>query len=150
MYERLRREAEANWTQWATALADGGGPPEPLALLEAGGLLNIDQPADALEKDAHAIRQVRDLEQQAADLKTRITSQRAPFGDQAERRARIAALRSEIRRLESMSGIHPLSIRAGEMLGDAGRIRRKHPRAFRPAEAVATKKPTRRTKEMAR
>ena len=68
MYERLRREAELNWAQWATALADGGQPPEPLALLEAGGLLGIDQPADALEKDARAIREVRDLGLERIDL----------------------------------------------------------------------------------
>jgi hypothetical protein len=144
MFERLRRQAEDNWRQWATALADGGSPPAPLELLEAGGLLGINQPADALEKDAYAIREVRDLESQAAGLREQAAAQRAPHGTQAERRDRIAALRAEIRKLEGLSGVHPLQVRAGEILGEAGRLRRQHPHAFRPAPAEpAAKRPRR-------
>lgn len=150
MYERLRREAEKNWAQWAVALADGGKPPEPLQLLEAGGLLGIDQPADALEKDVAAIREVRDLEARAAELRERAAAHRTPHGSQEERRVRIAELKAELRRLEALSGIHPLAVHAGELLGSASMIRRKHPRVFRPAERVTTKKTTRRQKEVAR
>jgi hypothetical protein len=149
MFERLRRQAEDNWTKWATALADGGQPPEPLQLLEAGGLLGIAQPADALEKDANAIREVRDRDAQAAGLREQAATQREPHGTQAERRERIAALRAEIRKLEGLSGIHPFQVRAGEILGAAGRIRRKHPRAFRAPAPVVTKKTPSRKKEMA-
>ena len=149
MFERLRRQAEDNWTKWATALADGGSPPAPLELLEAGGLLGIDQPADALEKDAHAIREVRDLESQAAGLREQAAAQRAPHGTQDERRERIAALKREVRLLESLAGVHPLQVRAGEILGAAGRIRRKHPRAFRAPAPVVAKKTHSRKKEMA-
>ena len=150
MYERLRREAELNWAQWATALADGGQPPEPLALLEAGGLLGIDQPADALERDARAIREVRDLEAEAAGLREREAARRAPHGSQEERRAKIGELKAEIRRLETMAGVSPLQMQAGSLLGAAGQIRRKHPRAFLPAAPAVAKKAPSRKKEMAR
>jgi hypothetical protein len=150
MYERLRREAETSWTEWVEALADGGNPPEPLKLLEAGGLLGIAQPADALEKDAAALREVRDLEARAASLRERAKADRAPHGSQEHRRHRISVLKAEIRELERLSGMHAWDLQAGQLSGDATRIRRKHPRAFRPAPAATAKKKTSRRKELAR
>lgn len=149
MYEKLRAAAERNWSTWASGLADGGAPPPPLELLEAAALLGIHEPAAALEGDAAAIRRVADLEAHAAGLREQAAAQRAPHGSQDERRERIAALKAEIRKLEALSGVHPFQLRAGEILGAAGRIRRKHPRAFRaPAPVVAKKTPSRK-KEMA-
>jgi hypothetical protein len=144
MYEKLRAAAERNWSTWASGLADGGAPPPPLELLEAAALLGIHEPAAALEGDAAAIRRVADLEAHAAGLREQAAAQRAPHGTQAERRDRIAALRAEIRKLEGLSGVHPLQVRAGEILGEAGRLRRQHPHAFRPAPAEpAAKRPRR-------
>lgn len=151
MYEQLRREAEDNWTRWATTLADGGAPPEPLALLEAGGLLGLPQPADALEKDAAAIREVRDLEQRAGEYRERAAKQRKPHGTHDERRQRIAALKAELRLLESLQGVSPVLMHAGYLSGAAARIREKHPRAFRsPKSTPAQKRTTRKQKELAR
>jgi hypothetical protein len=144
MYEKLRAAAEKNWATWAAGLADGGAPPPPLELLEAGGLLGIERPADALEKDANAIREVRDLEQRAAGLRERAKTERAPHGTQAERRARIVALRAEIKKLENLAGVHPWDLHAGQLLGQADRIRSKHPHAFRPSPPAPTGKRPRR------
>ena len=152
MYEQLQRDAASTWARWANAVADGGDPPKPIELLEVGALLAISQPAAALEKDAQAIREVRELEQRAASCRERAAAQRTPHGSRDERRERIAALRAELRRLESVSVVHPLQMQAGELLGAAGRIRRKHPLAFQavePAKPAKAAKPKRRAKQEA-
>jgi len=147
MYDRMRRDAEANWSRWAREIADGGPMPPPLELLEAGALLGLTRPAEALEADARAIVEVRGLEAEAAGLRERSRAQRAPHGDQEQRRARIAELERELRTLRALAGIHPLDVRAGELLGRAGRIRREFPRGFRPVEAAPKPKTPRRRKE---
>lgn len=130
-----KTQLSTQWRRWAEAIADGGDTPTAIEIVEAGAMLSIDKPIDALQADASAIVQVRLLEAQAAKIHAAVAARLAPYGGQAGLRARVAELKAELRRLEPQVGIAPEFIRAGQFAGDAGRIRQAHPRAF----AVETK-----------
>lgn len=69
MFDELKRQARVDWAKWARTVAAGGQPPAPVQLLKAGGMLGITHPGDALERDAAAICEVRQLEQQADQIR---------------------------------------------------------------------------------
>lgn len=118
------------WRRWAEAIADGGETPTAIEILEAGAMLSIEKPIDALQADADAILQVRLLEAHAAKIRDDVAARVAPYGGQAGLREKVSELRQELRRMESLVGISPSLLRAGQISGDAGRIRQAHPRVF--------------------
>jgi hypothetical protein len=118
------------WQEWAAALADGGPPPAPLDLLEAGAVLAIASPMAELEADSQAIVRVRALENSTARLRAAIAERLAGDGGPAGVRERLAAARAEVRRLEKLVGMDPRSLTVGRADHEAAQIRRAHPRAF--------------------
>lgn len=137
---RLKREAAKNWKAWAEAMADGGKPPAVLELLEAGAVLGIREPMAELERDANAIAEVRDLELRAQLCRDRIAERIAPFGGAQGVRDRINELRAELRKLEGLVGITATHHQAGQLAGEASRLRAKHPRVFGDIETKKTSK----------
>jgi hypothetical protein len=127
---KLKRDAAKNWRVWAEAIADGGKPPAVLELLEAAAVLQIREPMAALEADALAINEVRDLELRAQLCRDRIAERTAPFGGAQGVRDRINELKAELRKLEGLVGITATHHQAGQLAGEASRLRAKFPRVF--------------------
>jgi hypothetical protein len=129
-FKNMKAEALRQWRSWAATLADGGTPPPPLEVLEAGARLGIPVPMDALEADATAIREERALREQADRTEAAVAERVAADGGPAGVRERLAAARAEVRRLERLTGMDPRMLAVGRARAEAGRIREAHPRAF--------------------
>jgi hypothetical protein len=137
-FKNMRSEALRQWRAWAATLADGGSPPPPLEILEAGARLSIPAPMDALESDAAAIREVRALVEQAARTEAAVAERLAADGGPAGVRERLSAARAECRRLERLVGPDPRMLAVGRARTEADKIRAAHPRAF---PTPSTKRP---------
>jgi hypothetical protein len=144
-FTRLQREAMAKWRAWAEQLANGEKPPAALEALEAGATLGIREPVAALQADAEALLEVRELEQRAADAREKIAAQLAAYGGVGGLRDRIRELKAELRKAEAASGITSGHMLAGQLRGQASRLKTAHPRVFAPVPT----KPTKKKKEVA-
>lgn len=142
---KLKREAASKWRAWAEAIADGGKPPSPIEVLEAAAVLELREPWPALEADANAIAEARDLELRAQLCRDKINERTAPFGGAQGVRDRINELRAELRKLEGLVGITALHHQAGQLAGEASRLRAKFPRVFSSIDS----KPARKAREEA-
>ena len=131
-FAELRRKAIEGWRTWAATLADGGKPPVIAELLEAAAVLAVREPMAALEADAAAVAEVRDLEQRAAICRDAIKQRAAPYGGAEGVRARIAELKRELEKLQGLIGITAVHHQAGTLAGEATRLRARHPRVFQP------------------
>lgn len=145
-FAELRRKAAESWRAWATTLADGGKPPAVAELLEAGVVLQIPEPMAALEADAAALAEARDLEQRAALTRDAIKQRIAPYGGADGVRARIAELKRELERLQGFLGMTRHHVIAGQLAGEATRLRARHPRVFGPVGGKPA--PKRRKREL--
>ena len=144
-FATLQKETRDQWAAWAAAVADDGTSPSPISVLEAGAVLDIAQPMAALKMDADAILQVRALEEQAAAIKAAVSARLTPYGGEAGLRERMGELRRELARLQGLVGPEKY-LHAGQLSGEASRLRAKHPRVFaavaadaRPAKRRAAK-----------
>ena len=54
----LELETHKKWRQWIKLIAGGGKPPTPREILEAGAILQISHPGQALEQDVEAAQAV--------------------------------------------------------------------------------------------
>ena len=54
----LELETHKKWRLWAKEIAAGGKPPTPREILEAGAILQISHPGQALEQDVEAAQAV--------------------------------------------------------------------------------------------
>jgi hypothetical protein len=149
-HRTLTTAALERWRGWAETLADNGSQPSPLEILEAGVVLGIPQPMAALEADAKAIADVRQLEAAIARQRGAMAARLAADGGPAGVRERLAAARAEVRRLEKLVGMDPRAIAVGQTVRRVDEIRRDHPRAFLAAAkagvGTAAKKTTRKRK----
>lgn len=132
--------ARSRWAAWAATLADGGDPPLPLELLEAGALLRVDHPAAALEADADAIREVRQLEAWADAGRIHTEQLLAPYGGERGVQERIAELKAELAKLEEI-GNPWRHLSHSHYAGQAKQLRHKHARAFPPETEKQKSKP---------
>lgn len=136
-FEDLKAATLEQWRGWAESMAAGGASPTPVAVLDAGALLEIPSPMAALEADAKAIVEAAALE---AQIEANVASDQErleQFGGTVESmRARIEQLKNELRAAHNAMMSHGYS--AGLQRGELGRLRAKHPRVF--AEPVATAK----------
>jgi hypothetical protein len=139
-FTRLQREAIAKWKGWAEQLADGGKPPAALEVLEAGATLGIREPVAELQADAEVLLEVRDLEQRATAAREKIAAQSAAHGGAEGIRERIRTLKAELRKLEGLTGITAAHYSAGQLAGEASRLKAAHPRVFAPVPTKPTKK----------
>jgi len=125
----LKAETLNQWAGWAQSIADGGATPSPLAVLEAGAILGIPEPMEALEKDAAAISEVAALEWEANAIAERIEKQLAPYGGEAGLREKISAMRRELDAMVRIAGPEKW-LRRGQVRGELGRLKARHPRVF--------------------
>lgn len=132
--------AVARWRGWAEQVAAGGPTPPSRALIDASVLLDIVSPAERLAADAALIREVRDLETRARAISEQVEAARAEYGGMDGLRKRITELKAELARAERLNGIHPRSLQAGAMSGQASRIRNSRPDLFeRPKVSTKSK-----------
>jgi hypothetical protein len=144
-FTRLQREAMAKWKAWAEQLANGEKPPTALEVLEAGATLGICEPVAELQADAEVLLEVRDLEQRAAHAREKVAAQLAAYGGVDGLRDRIRELKAELRKAEAASGITTGHMIAGQLAGQASRLKAARPRVFAPVPT----KPTKNKKEVA-
>lgn len=136
-FAELKRHQLDQWREWAQTIADGGPTPTPTAILEAGAVLSIDGPMEALRADADAILEVKAIEDDVARYRARVAEQLAPYGGtEAALRQRIAEYSAELIRMKALAGPEK-HLEAGRLSGEAGRLRAKHPRVFPAGEPVA-------------
>jgi hypothetical protein len=122
--------ARKNWARWAEAMADGGDPPPPLDILEAGAVLQLREPMPQLERDAEAVRQVRELEARSEGLRAKHDEPIAARGGVAAIRARIRELDAELRKLRSLIMPDYRMMNVGRLESEIGAIRKQHPLVF--------------------
>jgi hypothetical protein len=129
-FKTMKNDALRQWRSWAGTLADGGPPPPPLEVLEAGAVLGVREPMASLESDATAIRDERSIREQADRQAAAITAKSAADGGPAGVRAALAAARKEVVRLQRLAGVHPGWLAVGRARAEADKIRERHPRVF--------------------
>ena len=138
-YRAMKSAALKSWRAWAFTLADGGPPPPPLEVLEAGAVLSIPSPMAALEADAAAVRDERAIRLQADRTEAAVAERLAADGGPAGVRERLSAARAECRRLERLVGPDPRMLAVGRARTEAGKIRERHDRVF-PAPSKQAKR----------
>lgn len=129
-FRAMKAETLKNWRRWAATLADGGSPPPPMEILEAGAVLAIPSPMAALEADVAAIQSRRQLQEQADRTAAAIADRLAADGGPAGVRDRLAAARAEVRRLTRLTGLDPRALAAARARSEADAIAAAHPRVF--------------------
>lgn len=122
--------AVRRWRTWAESMSQGGPMPPSRAVLDCATLLDIHDPAARLAADAALIREARDLEASAAAIHEQVDAARAEYGGMDGLRKRITELKAELARAERLNGIHPRSLQAGALAGQASRIRNSRPDLF--------------------
>jgi hypothetical protein len=127
--------ARKNWSRWAEGMSAGGDPPPPLEVLEAGATLQLREPMVQLERDAEAVREVREVEARAQGLRAKVAEPIAARGGGTSIRERISELRRELRELERLVMPDHRSMTAGRLTADANAIRKKHPLVFATVQA---------------
>ena len=141
MHDSMVADARRRWREWCTAIAEGRElPVQPQEVLEAAAVLGERDPGVALSRDSEIVREAIHAEQRAQVLKAAAGRTTEGYGGMAGVRARITELTAELRKLKSLSQIHPALYEAGRLLGDADRIRRAHPHLF-PAVPTKPTKP---------
>jgi hypothetical protein len=129
-FQQLRDESQRAWHDWAYDIAAGKPSPHPRSLLEVAAVLGIDSPAEALESDADAIREVARLKKQAADLADDLRAKLKPWGgDLSKLDAAINAAAAEEKRLRGVRSTWDWTA-AESVADDAEQLRRAHPRVF--------------------
>jgi len=129
-FAQLRDESLRAWREWAHAIAAGKATPHPRSLLEVAGVLEIDSPAEALEADAGAIREVDRLARQAVELADDLRSKLKPWGGELSKLdAAINAAAAELKRLRAVRATWDWTC-AENVADDAEQLRRAHSRVF--------------------
>jgi hypothetical protein len=149
-FTEIQARAAASWRQWAHQLADGGDPPRPVEVLEAGVVLRLAEPMDALQEAAATIAKVGQLEQRAAAARDDRERQLEPFGGEQGLADRIAELTAQLEQLRSLASPWRC-LDAGQLAGEADRLRRKNPLLWpaTPAAPTPAKKTTSRRRAIA-
>lgn len=130
-HRRMKREALGKWRAWTRAVADDNKIPDPIELLAVGTLLKIPAPADALEQDAEAIREVEQAENAITLCRAERDRLAAPWGgDRQKLAAAVEAAKAEATRLRDILDAVDNECSAGYWLSLAGQIRGRHRRAF--------------------
>lgn len=129
--DRMRIEAADRWRAWAKDIAAGGQPPLPRDILEAGALLGIEQPGEALEHDAEAINELTRAEENIEMCAATGAEALKPWGGKPERLA--AALQEKKLELQRMQELFNTWCDGGPGSFWRSRvhdIKRKHTRLF--------------------
>lgn len=141
MFSKAKAGALAKWRSWVNDIVEAGKSPPVLEVREAAELLGVTNAIAELEADAKALRDLRHLEQQLAATKKAMADRTASDGDQATIRAKLAAARAEVRRLEKLVGVSPIHYRVSELVRAIETLRRARWRVFdRPTKRSTSKK----------
>jgi hypothetical protein len=134
VFEKAKTDALAKWRGWAEQIANGGKVPDMNEVAAAASALGITNAASELERDASALLEVRHLEQEAElvghAIKDRLTVEGGPDAI----RAKLAAARREVERLQRLVGTNPLHFKLSSLTGQARALRLSRPRVFPPVE----------------
>ena len=99
----LLESRSATWREWAYRIAEGGELPGVLELLEAGGILGVPSPAEALEEDVAAIGKNETLKVSLQAKWAKVVELLRPFdGDPRNVQAIIDEKKDEIKGLEEI------------------------------------------------
>ena len=129
-FQQLRDESHRAWYDWAHAIAAGKPAPHPRSLLEVAAVLEIGSPAEAIEADADAIREVARLEKAAIVLAEDLRTKLKPWGGElAKLDAAINAAAQELRRLQGVRSSWDWTC-AESVADDAEQLRKAHARVF--------------------
>lgn len=140
-FSKAKAGALVKWRGWVNDIVEGGKAPPVLEVREAAELLGVANGIAELEADAKALRDLRHLEERLAATKQAMDDRTAADGDQATIRAKLAAARAEVCRLESLIGITPAQFaRISELVRSIETIRRGRPRIFDPRTKRSTSK----------
>lgn len=92
-----------NWRKWATDMADGKSEPTAGDVVEAAIYLGIADPAEALERDADIIREVRAADAAVERCEAARAERLAPFGGDPEKiLAALEVAKAEVSRLTEL------------------------------------------------
>lgn len=129
----LRDEALRAWRQAAATLAADGPSPRPEEVLRLGGVLNITDPAQALEGDAEALRQMARIEGRITRTLAANAEMVKPWGGDRDRL--LADINATEQRLKDMRRALLIGFDgASDWYGPRERLKRSNPRMF-PQEA---------------
>jgi hypothetical protein len=134
VFDKAAAAALAKWRGWAEEIAAGGKTPPMNELVEVAALLNIEHAAREMERDASAILEVRQLDEQAEGVQLAIRDRLTVEGGPDGIREKLAAAQREVERLKKLRGTCPMHFRLAELGQRAATIRKSRPRVFAPAE----------------
>lgn len=142
-FQELKDATLEQWRTWAESIADGGAAPTPVAVLDAGAVLEVSTPMIALQADADAINEARGLELRIEQSQARDAARLEPYGGFHGAKQRLLAIDDEARKLRGLLQGHGFD--AGHAKGELVRLKEKHPRVFaEPAKKTATKEKSKR------
>jgi hypothetical protein len=90
-----------------------------------------------MERDASAILEVRQLDEQAEGVQLAIRDRLTVEGGPDGIREKLAAAQREVERLKKLRGTTPMHFRLAELSQRAATIRKSRPRVFAPQEKRA-------------
>jgi hypothetical protein len=97
---KLKSATIRQWRQWAADLAAGRAGPDPIAVLEAGRILELADAGRTLDQDVLAIREIEAAQARVAREREEIEKSLEPYGGQAGLAAEIQRRRHELKQLE--------------------------------------------------
>jgi hypothetical protein len=147
VFDKAATAAHAKWRGWAEEIAAGGKTPPMNELVEVATLLNIDHAARELERDASAIMEVRQLDEQAEGVQLAIRERLTVEGGPDGIKEKLAAAQREVERLKKLRGTCPMHYRLAELGQRAATIRKARPRVFAPQEKRSKMETTSATKK---
>jgi hypothetical protein len=127
-FSELKEETRRQWRDWASAMAEGKASPTPTAVLDAGATLEILQPFDALESDAKAIAEAKDIEARIEMAAARDAAIVEPYGGLREAKQHLLAIEAEVKSLRGKLASYGWA--NGYARGELSRLKQKHPRVF--------------------
>ena len=130
---QLEREAARSWRGWAADLAAGRPSPGPRDVLDAAALLQIDEPAGALEGDAAALLEAARLDAEAVAVEAEFTAVLKPYGGRPGLERKIAAARATLSELLAVDIGWDWACPA-RCRDQARAVRAAHPRVFTVSE----------------
>jgi hypothetical protein len=133
VFDKAAAAALAKWRGWAEEIAAGGKTPPMNELVEVATLLGIDHAAREMERDASAILEVRQLDEQAEGVQLAIRDRLTVEGGPDGIKEKLAAAQREVERLKKLRGTCPMHYRLAELGQRAATIRKARPRVFAPA-----------------
>lgn len=132
-FTALEAEAARAWRQAAADVAAGGRAPAPEEVLRMAAILQIANPAEALERDAQALREMERIEARIQRAIRESAAMVAPWDGDRDRL--LAEIEATEQRVKEMRRALLVGFSGGsDWYGPRERLKRSNPRMF-PQEA---------------